>query len=238
MRKQGNAVLKDLGLKTEKNIFNDFLERTNTVFATTVPGLDYPRSDMPKNVKYLGPILPEAKSDFVEPEWWHELQDERKVILVNQGTIATDISELIIPTVQALKDENVLLIAVPVNVEIADLPKNVKVAEFIPFGNVLPYVDVMVTNGGFGATHMALAHGIPMVSSGGSEDKMEVSTMVAHAGCGINLKKLRPLPKKIKAAVKLVLEDSNYRKNAELLQAEIKSYNPLTLVTEEIEKLT
>lgn len=233
-----NTLRIGLGLPRHQNVFDDFIKNATTVFATTVPGLDYQRSDLPKNVKYLGPILPGAKLDFIEPEWWCQLRDNRKVILVNQGTIATDISELIVPTIQALKDENVLLIAVPVKESIEDLPSNVKVAEFIPFGNLLPYVDVMVTNGGFGATNMALAYGVPMVCSGGSEDKMEVSAMVAYAGCGINLKKLSPSPKSIRNAVREVLGNPDYRTNAEQLQKEITSYVPLDLIAEEIERLT
>ncbi len=238
LKRYNDQLRKEVGLKPYDHIFNSFLESATTVFATTVPGFEYQRSDMPNNIKFLGPILPNANPNFMEPKWWFELQDERKVILVNQGTIANDITELILPTIEALKEENVLVIAVPVRQEINDLPNNVKVAEFIPFANLLPHVDVMVTNGGYGATHMALAHGIPMVSSGGSEDKMEVSARVAYSGCGINLKKLRPSPKEIKTAVKSVLKDSNYRNNAKRLQAEIKSYDPLMLITKEIDKLT
>jgi MGT family glycosyltransferase len=238
LKKECDALRMNLGLKPYHHIFDGFLKSATTVFATTIPGFDYSRSDMPDNIKYLGPILPNAQPDFTEPEWWNELFDDSKVILVNQGTIANDITELILPTIEALKDEDVLVVSVPVKQEIKDLPKNVKVAEFIPFGNLLPHVDVMVTNGGYGATHMALAHGIPMVSSGGSEDKMEVSARVAYTGCGINLKKLRPSPKEIKKAVKLVLGDSSYRKKTEKLRAEINSYDPLDLIAGEIEKLT
>ncbi|WP_299534628.1 nucleotide disphospho-sugar-binding domain-containing protein [Ulvibacterium sp.] len=233
-----NKLRNGMGLKPYDHIFNSFLQSASTVFATTIPGLDYQRSDMPKNIKYLGPILPDRKTDFTEPEWWAELQDERKVILVNQGTIANDITELILPTIEAFKRENVLLIALPVKTEIKDLPSHVKTAEFIPFGNLLPYVDVMVTNGGFGATHMALAHGIPLVSSGGSEDKMEVSARVAHSGCGINLNKLRPKPKEIKSAVKTVLENTRFKKSAQGLKQEIETYAPLHLIAEEIRILT
>lgn len=237
LKKEGNAMRAGQGLEPYDHVFNDFLQNTTTVFATTVPGFDYHRSDMPDNIKYIGPIFPKAKPDFVEPKWWPELFDERKVVLVNQGTIANDISELILPTTEALKGEDVLVIAVPVTAEIKDLPNNVKVAEFIPFAHLLPHVDVMVTNGGYGATHMALAHGIPLVCSGGSEDKMEVSARAAYSGCGINLKKLSPSSAEIKKAVHSVLQNSSFKEKAERLKREIQSFHPLDLVAEEIEKL-
>jgi len=237
LKKEGNVMRREQGLEPYDHVFNDFLENTTTVFATTVPGFDYPRSDMPDNIKYVGPILPKATPDFVEPKWWPELFDERKVILVNQGTIANDITELILPTIEALKDEDVLVIAVPVTVEIKDLPNNIKVAEFIPFANLLPHVDVMVTNGGFGATHMALANGIPLVCSGGSEDKMEVSARAAYSGCGINLKKLSPSSTEIKKAVNSILQNPSSKENAIRLKKEIQSFHPLDLIAKEIEKL-
>lgn len=237
LKKAGNAMRKGHGREPYDHIFNDFLKNATTVFATTVPGFDYPRSDMPDNIRYVGPILPKATPDFIAPTWWPELFDERKVVLVNQGTIANDITELILPTIEALKDEDVLIIAVPVTEEIKDLPNNVKVAEFIPFANLLPHVDVMVTNGGYGATHMALAHGIPLVCSGGSEDKMEVSARTAYSGCGINLKRLSPSSTEIQKAIKIVFQNSSFKENAGRLKKEIQSYHPLDLIAKEIEKL-
>ena len=36
------------------------------------------------------------------------------------------------------------------------LPANARAAEFLPYDELLPLVDVMVTNGGFGGVHFAL----------------------------------------------------------------------------------
>lgn len=238
LKKHGNSMRMEMGLEPYQHIFDDFLKNTTSVLTTTVPGFDYIRSDIPNNIKYIGPILPKVKSNFVEPEWWSELQDDRPVILVNQGTIANDITELILLTIQALKDQNVLVIAVPLKEETKDFSANVKTAEFIPFANLLPFVDLMITNGGFGATHMALAHGIPIVCSGGSEDKMEVAARVAYSGCGVNIKKLRPAPDKIQIAVQEVLNNPSYKENAKRLQKEIRSYLPLEQIEKEISELT
>jgi UDP:flavonoid glycosyltransferase YjiC (YdhE family) len=40
---------------------------------------------------------------------------------------------------------------------------------------LLPHVDAMVTNGGYGGVQQALAHGVPLVVTGDSEDKPEVA---------------------------------------------------------------
>ena len=60
------------------------------------------------------------------------------------------------------------------------IPSNAKVTPFVPFVEVLPKVDVFVTNGGFGAVNQALTIGVPMVVAGDTEDKAFVAACVAN----------------------------------------------------------
>jgi UDP-glucoronosyl and UDP-glucosyl transferase len=48
----------------------------------------------------------------------------------------------------------------------APLPANTHVVEYIPHDRLLPKVDVMVTNGGYGAVQRALSMGVPLVVAG------------------------------------------------------------------------
>jgi UDP:flavonoid glycosyltransferase YjiC (YdhE family) len=160
------------------------------------------------------------------------------VILVNQGTVAGDIDMLIHPAIEGLKDENAIVLAVPVRKgEILDLPKNTYVESFIPFGNLLPHIDIMVTNGGFGGTQNALAHGIPLVIAGATEDKMEVAARVEYCGAGINLRKQKPSPQEVRQAVVEVQSDPSYKKAARRVQADFAKYDAPTLAMEFIEEL-
>ena len=68
--------------------------------------------------------------------------------------------------------------------QLGELPANVHAEPFIPFGHLLPHVNVMVTNGGYGGTQFALAYGIPLVVAGETEDKMEVAARVEWASSG------------------------------------------------------
>jgi len=63
----------------------------------------------------------------------------------------------------------------------------------------------MVTNGGYGGTQQALAHGIPLVIAGTTEDKPDVAARVAWAGVGINLKTDAPTPEQVRAAVRTLV---------------------------------
>ena len=90
------------------------------------------------------------------------------------------------------------------------LPMNTFVAEYIPHDLLLPKVDVMVTNGGYGAVQRALSMGVPLVVAGNTEDKPEVAARVAWTRAGINLRTGTPTPGAVRAAVREVLNDGRY----------------------------
>jgi UDP:flavonoid glycosyltransferase YjiC (YdhE family) len=95
----------------------------------------------------------------------------------------------------------------------------------------------MVTNGGYGGVQMALAHGVPLVVAGATEDKMEVAARVQWSGAGINLKKRRPSPVDIRCAVNEVLADPAYRENARRIQADFARYDAPQRAAELLEAL-
>ena len=85
------------------------------------------------------------------------------------------------------------------------LPANVRLERFVPHDLLLPHVDVMVTNGGYGGVQQALANGVPLVVAGDSEDKPEVAARVQWSGTGVNLHTGRPSPAMVARAVRRVL---------------------------------
>lgn len=203
------------------------------------PSLEYPRSNLPANFEFVGTVKLHPKPDYQPPRWWSELTKNRPVILINQGTVAKDLDDLIKPAIEALKDLNVTVVAVPVEnpSQLGTLPSNTFVAPYIPFGNLLPHVDIMIANGGFGATQNALAHGIPVVVGGATEDKMEVAARVEYSGAGINLRTQKPTAESIVQAVKTILAQPSYQQNARRLQAEYVNYDPATLTVDYVEAM-
>ncbi|GMQ28371.1 glycosyltransferase [Algoriphagus confluentis] len=234
----GNKLREKRGLPLYQGFFGDFNKYVDRVLIFSVPGFDYERSDMPDNHQFIGPPLPKPDPNWEEPDWWGDLKKAKKVVLVNQGTIANDIQDLIMPTLIALKDEpDTLVVAVPVKEEIPNLPGNARVAPFIPFAHLLPHVDLLVTNGGYGGTNMALGFGIPIVIGGATEDKMEVAQRVTVSGTGIDMKTMKPKPEKLKAAIHEVLSNPKYKQNALRLKHEIESYDSVALVDQAIQEL-
>ena len=60
---------------------------------------------------------------------------------------------------------------------------------------------------GYGGVQMALAHGIPLIVAGDTDDKMEVAARVEWSKTGINLKKQSPTSDEIKDAVREILDN-------------------------------
>lgn len=64
----------------------------------TVPVFEYPRSDLPPQVQFIGPLLLSPSTDFTPPAWWDDLKSSKPVVHVTQGTVATEVKDLILPT--------------------------------------------------------------------------------------------------------------------------------------------
>jgi UDP:flavonoid glycosyltransferase YjiC (YdhE family) len=149
---------------------------------------------------------------------------------VTQGTATTGTEQLIIPALRALADEAVLVVATTGGkaVESLDLdrpPSNARLERFVPHYHLMPHVDAMITNGGYGGVQTALAHGVPLVAAGGTEEKPEVCARVEWAGVGINLKTNRPNPAQIRQALRAVLNGPHYRRNIGRIQADIARHD-------------
>ena len=207
------------------NIISPFLH-----LVSSVPEFEYPRRDLPDRVHFVGPLLGNIATEFTPPDWWDELKGDLPVIHVTQGTITTDPERLIIPTLRALASENVLVVATIFDRSLDSImpdgiPANARVASFIPYPQLLPHVDVMITNGGFNGVQMALAHGIPVIGAGKSEDKPEICARIEWLGAGIDLKADKPTPKRIRSAVREVIADRRYKNRAQDLQRTISEYD-------------
>lgn len=206
----------------------------------TIPEFEYPRSDLPPHVHFIGALLPPGPRDWEEPDWWPRLREGRPVVLLTQGTVATDFDELLRPGIAALAGEDVLVLATTGNRDVAEIglsAPNLILHPFVPFGRLMPLVDVMVTNGGYGGIHFALTHGVPLVVAGRSEDKAETTARVAWSGVGINLRSQRPAPARIRHAVMDVLAESHYRERARAMRASFARLDGPTRGAELLEAL-
>lgn len=198
------------------------------------PGFEYPRQRLPPQVHWVGPLRPDPPARWQPPGWWAQVTDTRRpVVLISQGTIRADVTELIVPAVRALADVDVTVVvttglAHPDSVTAAlggRMPDNTRLARFLPYSLLLPHVDVFVTNGGYTGVTLALADGIPLVQAGVTEEKADIGARIEWSGVGIRLGTTRPSPVAVRQAVHRVLAEPGYRAAARRLQAEMASHD-------------
>jgi UDP:flavonoid glycosyltransferase YjiC (YdhE family) len=211
--------------------FMEWPVRADALVQLTVPAFEYPRSDLPQTVHFAGPLPQAAGSETRLPDWWHELDGDRPVVHVTQGTVAnTDFTALVRPTIDGLADRDVLVVVStggrPVS-SVGEVPANVRVERYLPYAELFGKLDVLVTNGGYGGVQQALRHGIPLVVAGQTEDKIEVSARVGWSGTGINLRTNAARPAAVAAAVDRVLREPSYREAAERIGADIRATDAL-----------
>lgn len=235
-----NEVRADLGLPPCTTSFFDTLSPF-LYLAGTVPEFEYPRRDLLAQVHFVGPLLSPIATEFTPPAWWDDLKESQPVVLVTQGTLATDPEALIVPTLRALAQEDVLIVATTagrsIDIPLTAIPANARIESFIPYPELLPDVDVMITNGGYNGVQMALAQGVPLVAAGQSEDKPEICARIEWAGVGINLKTEKPTQQQIRSAVRKGMADKRYKIRAKDFQIAIRQYDAPTLAATLLEQL-
>ena len=195
----------------------DWPRLADAIAQFTVAEFEYPRSDAPDTLHFVGPMSASG-SMAPRPDWWGDLDGSKPVVHVTQGTIANnDFGQLVGPTLEALADEDVLVVVAtggrPLDT-LPPLPANARAAEYLPYDELLPKTDVYVTNAGYGGVQYALRYGVPIVASGGQEDKPEVGARVAWSGVGRRFRAISPKPKALRAAVRSALRDERYRRTA------------------------
>ena len=219
-----NRTLKTLGVgPVSIPMFHSVVELADAYMQLSVPGFEFPR-EIPPTVHFVGtpPIIP---GQVPPPPWAHELDGSRKVVLVTQGTVANhNFGLLVAPTLAALANEpDVLVVATaggrPVDAIPGPIPSNARVASFLPFEWLLPRVDVLVTNGGYGSVNQAMSFGIPLVTAGLTEDKADVNARVAWSGVGLDLATNEPTQEALRKAVRTVFDRPTHSQRAAKMAA-------------------
>ncbi|PTB69026.1 glycosyltransferase family 1 protein [Trichoderma citrinoviride] len=187
-----------------------------------------PNSEQHKHrITYVGPLVrPSPTTSTQLPSWWEEVVPHSRVVGITQGTLAMNPTSLIIPSVQALKDDSSLLLVVvsPYGKEVeaqVGQASNVRYADWLPYHLLLPQLCLLITNGGYGSITQALSHGVPLLCAGQTEDKMDTAARITWCGAGIDLKTDNPTPDQVETAAKRILSDESYSQKARLLGNEL-----------------
>jgi UDP:flavonoid glycosyltransferase YjiC (YdhE family) len=229
--------LHQLGAPRSPVFVTDWPRLADRLLQFSVPALEYRRRDLPATVDFTGPVVPPVAAS-------RRRSGHGTVVHVTQGTWDNlDLTELILPTLRGLAHRNDLHVVATTGGSgtmsaLGDVPRNARVVDYLPYERLLPDVDAMVTNGGFGGVQHALLHGIPLVLAGDRSDKPEVAARVAYAGAGIDLRTSRPSPQAVADAVRRVLADPSYRRAAQRIAREMQCYNAFDSIADTLDGLS
>lgn len=233
-----NAALTSEGLQpiSVKEWFDVPYRCARHFFQDGVAALDYPRSDLPPNVTYVGALRPHRPSRSAQVPLPHRSDQHQATVVVSQGTVDNDDpSKLIVPTLEALKDQPYLIVATTGGSQTHELRRrypqdNIVIEDFLDFQSLFHVTDVFVCNGGYGSVMAALGQGVPVLAAGKREGKNDINARLDHLGYGIDLKTERPTAEQIAHGVRHILEDRQLTTNVTKVQADLATHDPLAII--------
>ncbi|GAA5164935.1 glycosyltransferase [Ornithinimicrobium tianjinense] len=194
-----------------------------------VPELEYPRRALPPHVHFVGALRPPAPQGWEPPAWWEDVVAGGPV-LATQGTLRADARELLGPVLTVLRRSRGagILTTGPGDPGLLGGPglvaDRVAVERFVPYGAVLQHASVMVTNGGWTGVLLALAHGVPVIQVGRTEEKADIGRRVEWAGAGAHLPTADL--RRLDAALERAITDPAVRAAAAGLAASLAGRDP------------
>jgi len=180
-----NGLRVKSGLRPLASPFEMF-EAADRVLITSGEPLEYPRTDLPEKIDFVGPQLWDPPAEV--PAWLDEPGDPW--ILVTCSTDYQGDEELAMTAAEALKDEPYRVLITTADAFGGVPPEsrgNVRFEAFVPHGPVLERAAGVICHGGMGIVQKALYESVPMLVVPFGRDQPEVARRVTEAGAGTSL---------------------------------------------------
>jgi UDP:flavonoid glycosyltransferase YjiC (YdhE family) len=228
------AIRADLGLRPDPRHVVEAMISPFLHLQGCTPGFEYPQRQVPEQVHWVGALRPDPPSSWTPPAWWNRVTDStRPVVLVSQGSLRPDVTELLVPAVRGLAGHDVTVVVTTGQGDPSALddalghhrPDNVIVTPFVPYDLMLPHVSCFITNGGYTGVTLALAHGVPLVQAGMTEEKHEIAARIHWTGVGVRLGTTRPTPEAVLGGVRSVLSQPRYNEAAGRVRDEMAQHD-------------
>lgn len=158
---------------------------------------------------FVGPSIRPATSQIEKTH--------KKLIYISMGTVVNNTVRFYHDCVKAFGDTDYQVIMSVGNLvdmkDFENLPENIKVCNFVDQMAVLAKADVFISHCGMNSVNESLYYGVPLVMYPQTPEQGGVANRVNQLKAGIILKKSNAA--NIRNAVETLLNDEEYRKNAQ-----------------------
>ena len=199
-----NALRASAGLPALRSPIDHVVAPDRLLVSTGEP-LEYSRTDLPENVRMVGPQLWDPPAGDA-PAWLDEPGDPW--VLVTTSTEYQADEQLARVAVEALRDEPVrVLLTLADAYDSAGVPpaRNVRVERFVPHAPVLERAAAVVSHSGMGIVQKAMAAGVPIAAVPFGRDQPAVARRVVEAGAGARLRVKDLTPERLRTTVREAL---------------------------------
>jgi MGT family glycosyltransferase len=175
--------------------------------------------ELPAHYRFTGPVI-NRRSVNTKFDWYRLKRNSLPKILVSIGTTFDHEHKksFFAKVIEALGNENLTVVVVSDPALFDQWPPNFIVQSQVPQLELLPHLDAVICHGGHNTVCETLLNGLPMVVIPIAYDQSHVAGRVVRTGAGQRLNFNRFKASHLKEAVYDILQNPDYRANAELLK--------------------
>jgi zeaxanthin glucosyltransferase len=231
-----NAQRKQWGLKPLKGI-HDALSPIAQI-AQMPEVLEFESAKRPANVYFTGPFVNPAQRPNIAFPW--DRLDGRRLIYASLGTLQNGSEPVFRAIAQACSDLPVqLVISLGGGLDperLGALAGDPIVVPFAPQLEILKRADAVITHAGINTVLESLSEGVPLVAIPMANDQPGVAARLAARGAGVVVPRRMLSATRLRRAVRLVLEDPQYRARAQELGRALRLIDGPAMAAEIIER--
>jgi zeaxanthin glucosyltransferase len=211
---------------------------SNLAQITQLPrALEFEIEPLPPHLHYTGPFVDPAQRTPVDFPW--DQLDGRPLVFASLGTLQNRSRDIFRKIAQACAELNVqLVISLGGGLEpdrLGALSGNPLVVRFAPQLEIVKRASVVITHAGVNTVLESLSEGVPLVCIPLGNDQPGVAARVKARGAGIVVPPRSANAKRLRSAVRAVLENDSYRLAARKIQSAIAEIDGLDRAADIIE---
>jgi zeaxanthin glucosyltransferase len=201
--------------------------------------LEFPRQHLPKYFHFTGPYHYSGSREPIS--FPYEKLTGQLLIYASMGTLQNRllwVFQMIAEACMGLDAQLVISLGGGNSSDfLPEFPGNPLVVGYAPQLELLQKATLVITHAGMNTTLESLTNGVPMVAIPVTNDQPGVAARIAWAGAGEVVPLGKVSVKRLQKAIKQVLTDDSYKKNALMLQEAIRRAGGVSRAADIIEQV-